>query len=111
LAEAPVLFTGPVEPAAGACAAPFAPEEPAVCELAAGEFEAFDGALGCAAGGWLAGAALDEPFAGEPMFCRTSEKLCDGALDDVELAGAGGAELGAIIFSRIASVMNRAACA
>jgi len=77
------------------------------------EFEEFDGALLCVAGGCAAGAALPppEPVAGDAsvLVCRMAEKLCDGAFVDFEPAG--GAELGAIIVSRIASVMSRAACA
>ncbi len=76
-------------------------------------FDEFDGALPCAEAGGLTGgeAVPDEPFAGdEPMFvCRMSEKFCDGAFAGAELVAAGGAELGAVIISRIASVMNLAA--
>ena len=110
-------FAGPDEPDPAACAAAPASDEPEAWELeleefepfeALEEFEALDGALPCAAGGWLAGAVLPPP---EPLVdvCRMEEKLCDGAFVEVELAG--GAELGAVIISRIASVMNRAACA
>jgi hypothetical protein len=63
------------------------------------------GALGC-----CAGAALAWLGAGVFMLvCRRSEKLCDDELAGAEL-GAGG-ELGPDIISRIAGVMNRAACA
>ena len=43
------------------------------------------------------------------MVCSRLEKLCDDELADAEL-GVGG-ELGPDIISRIARVMNRAACA
>jgi hypothetical protein len=41
------------------------------------------------------------------LVCRTDEKLFEGELEDAE--GAGGAEVGPIIISRIVGVMNRAA--
>jgi hypothetical protein len=68
--------------------------------------------LPCAACDWLAAAEIP-PFevlsTEPPTFCRTSEKFCDDDFVDAELAEAAGAELGAIILSRIASVMYRAA--
>jgi len=76
------------------------------------ELEEFDGVLPCATCDWPEAAELPtpEPLADEPpTFCRTSEKFCDDDFADAELAEAAGAELGAIILSRIASVMYRAA--
>jgi hypothetical protein len=50
---------------------------------------------------WLAGGVL------LMLVCRTAEKLFEVELEDAE--GAGGAEVGPIIISRIAGVMNHAA--
>jgi hypothetical protein len=100
----PAAFVGAAEPDPEVWAA-LAVEELEVDEFE--EFEELDDELLCGA----AGAAFPppEPVAGDAsaLVCRMAEKLCDGAFVNFELAG--GAELGAIIVSRIASVMNRAA--
>ncbi|MBV8534653.1 MAG: hypothetical protein JO128_03610 [Alphaproteobacteria bacterium] len=116
MAEALAPVAGLDEPDPVTCPGAPAPDVPEFEEFAVDdafeELEELDGALPCAPGAWDAGALLapPEPFAEDaPTFCRTLKKLCGDAFDDVELAGAGGVELGAIIVSRIASVMNRAA--